>query len=78
MHTAERENSSVDEVDTAEWEKWEKSSLEKVDTAPASPRVTEQTTDHRAASDVKFAEWLRNSRDVRDLLMQLGKLNNNI
>ena len=75
VHTAERENSSVDEVDTAEWEKWEKSSLEKVDTPPASPRVTEETTDDRAASDVKVAEWLRNSRDVRDLLMQLGNLN---
>ena len=78
VHAAERENSSVDEVDTAAWKMWENSSAEKVDTPPASPRVTEETTDDRAASDVKVAAWLKNSHDVRDLLLQLGELNNNI
>ena len=57
VHAAERENSSVDEVDTAAWKMWENSSAEKVDTPPASPRVTEETTDDRAASDVKVAAW---------------------
>ena len=71
VHAAERENSSVDEVDTAAWKKWEKSSAEKVDTPPASPRVTEETPDDRAASGVKVVEWLKNSRDVCLLLQQL-------